>query len=110
MNRLTMVVLFGCSAVAGWAQMPAGTHTTKLSKTAAIQGYLCAKDYAWFYADGHLGGCTVARNTDFGDARVPAGSVINLTQDGKPSTVFLKHDTNIGGYDMSRRELAARPE
>ena len=100
MTRLIMGFAMCGLACAGWAGAQAQQPTVRrpLAQATEILGYRCAKGYAWFYADGRLKECAVARDADFGVARVPAGSWINLTQDGKPDFVFLVRDTNIAGY------------
>jgi hypothetical protein len=67
-----------------------------LAQPADVQGYPCAAGYAWFYDGGALSSCRVARDVPFGEARAGAGSWISLTSDGKPASVFLRHDTRIG--------------
>lgn len=67
-----------------------------LGQPAEIQGYPCAAGYAWFYDGGALNSCRLARDVSFGEARAGAGSWIYLTSDGKPQSVFLRHDTRIG--------------
>ena len=64
---------------------------------AEIQGYPCDKGYAFFYADGSLSQCSVSRGTQFGEARVPRGSIVHLTPDGKPAYAMLIHDAPILG-------------
>lgn len=94
-----MVVIVVCGlAGAGLAANEAQLQRKTLAQSTEIQGYECAKGVAWFYADGKLEECAVARETDFGVARAPAGSWINLTRDGKPDFLFLVRDTNILGY------------
>jgi len=63
-----------------------------------IQGYPCAKGFAWFFADGHLNQCTVSRETAFGEARAPTGSIVVLHPDGTPNYLFLSHDAPVLGY------------
>jgi hypothetical protein len=63
-----------------------------------VQGYHCAAGYAWFFGNGKLSSCSVARDTSFGDLTVPAGSEIFLTWDAKPRFVFLAHDAWMGRY------------
>jgi hypothetical protein len=63
-----------------------------------IQGYPCAKGYAFFYSDGRLNQCSVSRETAFGEVRVPSGSLINLRLDGKPQYAMLSHNANILSY------------
>jgi antitoxin component YwqK of YwqJK toxin-antitoxin module len=102
MGRLKCAILI---AVAGCCWLDARCDTSrpavfrrKLEHTTEIQGYSCAKGYAWFYAAGQLERCGVSRETVFGDAHVPAGSIIVLRPNGSPRYCFLSHDTLIAGY------------
>ncbi|MDR3746375.1 MAG: hypothetical protein P4K80_09625 [Acidobacteriaceae bacterium] len=81
---------------AGWAQRPA-THRTTLRQDTVIQGYPCAKGYAWFYADGRLERCSVSRETTFGEAKIPVQSIIVLLPEGGPKYAMLNRDTVIAG-------------
>jgi hypothetical protein len=72
-------------------------HRNTLKSPAEIQGYPCAKGYAWFYADGRLNRCTVTREIPFGEARIPAGSYIALNPDGTPDLVQMSHDAPVLG-------------
>jgi hypothetical protein len=74
------------------------TFRKTLSPQTDIQGYPCAKGYAWFYGDGHLDCCFVPREISFGEATIPAGSEIALTSDGTPEMVQMSRDTAIRGY------------
>jgi hypothetical protein len=65
----------------------------------AIHGYPCLKDKASYIAKTGLTSCTLSRDADFGEARVPAGSSIYLREDGQPFSVFLSRDTPIRGYN-----------
>jgi hypothetical protein len=100
-SELTRIVLlaavFCCLFSTGWAQSKPQTHRKTLDQPAEIQGYPCAKGYAWFFADGKLANCFVSRDIAFGEATVPAGSWITLLPDGKP------HRTDDAGYKGSRR-------
>jgi hypothetical protein len=98
MKRLVLVVLLCGLVGAGLAANEAQLQRKTLAQSIEIHGYQCAKGNAWFYTDGKLKECAVARDTDFGVARAPAGSWINLTRDGKPDFLFLVRDTNILGY------------
>jgi len=66
-----------------------------LDQATEIQGYRCAKGYAWFHSDGRLDSCTLDAQTAFGDALAPAGSWIRLTADGKPLYLGLARNTRI---------------
>ena len=74
------------------------TSRRSVSESREIQGYPCAKGYAWFYADDRLERCFLSRETQFGEAKVPAGSVVVLLPDGRPNFVMLAHDSFIGSY------------
>jgi len=81
-----------CSAIAA---VPLQTERRKLTQPVEIQGYPCAKGYAWFYQDGKLHRCTVSRETQFGEALVPVGSIIYLKPDGSRYGVQMAHSTRI---------------
>jgi hypothetical protein len=68
-----------------------------LDQPTEIQGYPCAKGFAWFFDDGRLNRCTVTREIAFGEARIPAGSYIGLHPDGTPDIVQMSHDAPILG-------------
>jgi hypothetical protein len=68
-----------------------------LDKPTKLQGYPCAKGHTWFFLDGPMRRCTVDREVAFGEATIPAGSLIALTREGKPDFVQLSHDTVIAG-------------
>ena len=110
--RLTLAILCPMSAVGGtallttalfcllatsWAADKPQTTRKTLEQPTEIQGYPCAKGYAWFLADGKLANCTVSREVVFGEARIPAGSWITLLPDGTPRIAQLKHDAKVAG-------------
>jgi len=78
------------------AQSGTGVHRTKLAQATEIQGYACAKDYAWFYSDGKLQRCTTSREIAVGVAQVQRGSIVELLPDGRPNFVMMLHDAAIG--------------
>jgi hypothetical protein len=93
-----LFVLFLCGLQgAGSAQAQSQTHRARLKQPAQIQGYPCAKGYAWFFDDGRLNRCTVSVETAFGEARIPAGSFIALNSDGTPAFVQMAHNAPILG-------------
>jgi hypothetical protein len=99
MNRKIVLALVLCGLFAQvWAH--AQTHSTRksLDRETEIQGFPCAKGFVWFFADGRLYRCTVAREVSFGEASIPAGSIIALTPDGKPKFVQMSRTTAIRGY------------
>lgn len=111
MKKLALVIVSCGLAGVGLAATETQLQRKTLAQSTVIQGYPCAKGYAWFYTDGKLKECALARDTDIGVppqrtsspgtpvlARAPAGSWINLTRDGKPDFLFLVRDTNILGY------------
>ena len=77
-----------------------GAHVFRktLDAPTEIQGYPCDKGYAWLYLEGDLQRCSVSRETAFGEARVPKGSVIVLSADGKTDYALLSADTPILSY------------
>jgi len=83
------------------AAPPPQTTRRMLAQPEEIQGYACAKGYAFFYTDGHLQRCFVSRETAFGEIRVPQGSIINLLPDGRPQYVMLAHNTLVSGVNCS---------
>jgi len=99
MKRNVLLVLLACGlpCLAQSGPRPQVARCT-VASAQEIQGYPCAKGYAWFYADGRLDQCTVSRDTPFGEATVPEGSIIVLRSDGKPHYVFLSRDAQIAGY------------
>ena len=97
MRKTHLFVLFCVLSCAGWAIAQPQTYRKTLDQSAEVQGYPCAKGYAWFYQSGHLRNCTVAKEIAFGEATIPAGSWITLTEDGKPQIAQMSHDTNVAG-------------
>jgi len=82
----------------------AATRRTKLAESREIEGYPCARGYAWFYSDGKLQRCTVSQETQFGEARISAGSIIDLEPAGKPEgrlITQMTHATVIAGVKCS---------
>jgi len=102
MKGLISLALFGGLmlgiACFGGSAPPSQQYRRTLTQVTEIQGYPCAKGYAWFYHDGKLKSCTLAHDTDFGVARAPAGSWITLDTEGRPKILQLVHDTPILGY------------
>lgn len=96
---LCCAVLIGLSLPAA-TDKPA-TYRKHLDHPALIQGYPCAADYAWFFADGRLNRCFLSRDIDIGEAHVPGGSVVELFADGSLSYVMLKRNTVIGEVECS---------
>ena len=96
-NAICIVLWLGLAGIACDAgeQHP---YRKALKQSTEIQGYSCAKGYAWFYGDGRLKSCTVAGDTTFGVARAPEGSWITLDPDGRPKIIQLVRDTQILGY------------
>ena len=81
----------------GWAADKPQTHRKRLDQPTEIQGYPCAKGYAWLFADGKLSNCIVRRDVAFGEATIPAGSWITLLPDGTPRIAQLKRDAKVAG-------------
>ncbi len=98
MKKTILFAVLLCSLFcAASAASQTQTVRKKLDKPTEIQGYPCAKGFAWFYADGKLNRCTISRHIDFGEAKIPAGSIIALRPDAKPDFVQLSDDTHIAG-------------
>jgi hypothetical protein len=94
-KNLCFALLFCGLQSAGYAQPQPQLHRSTLDQPAEIQGYPCAKGYAWFFDGGRLNRCTVTREIPFGEARIPAGSYIALHPDGTPDYVQMSHDAPI---------------
>jgi len=88
--------LFGLSCFTASGATPQTTRKMLHGPT-EIQGYPCAKDNAWFYADGHLQRCSVSRGTGFGAISIPRGSIVSLLPDGRPEYTMLARDTLLLG-------------
>jgi hypothetical protein len=73
------------------------THRKTLDQPHSIQGYPCARGYAWFYSDGHLQRCTVSSDIVFGAVAIPAESIIQLLQDGSPKYAMMVRNTLVNG-------------
>lgn len=72
-----------------WGGPPLSHERRKFVAPQEVQGYLCAKGWAWFYADGQLESCTLERDTPFGEVQAPRGSWIRLTAEVKPLYLVL---------------------
>jgi len=79
------------------AQTPHHASRKTLDHPTTIQGYPCAKGYAWFFDDDRLYRCTVTQEIPFGEVRIPAGTYIALTPQGIPDFVQMSHDALILG-------------
>ena len=93
-----LFIMLGTIPISGLAGETPANHRMKLQEPREIQGYPCAKGYAWFYSNGNLQRCTVSRDITFAEARVPAQSIISMQADGKPNSVSLFHDSEVAGY------------
>jgi hypothetical protein len=99
MKTLLRLVFAGvgvCVLTGFTTTQPARLRREKLEQPREIDGYPCAKGYAWFYADGKLESCVVSREIAFGVAQVQPGSIIGLLPDGKPKHVMMKGDATVG--------------
>jgi hypothetical protein len=96
---LSLSVLIGASLLS--AAAPLETQRKHLDQPTVLQGYPCARGYAWFFPDGRLNRCTVSREIDFGEARLPEGSIIELLPNGCLRYVMMKHDTVISNVRCS---------
>jgi hypothetical protein len=82
------------------AESPAAQRK-HLDQPTVIQGYPCAKDYAWFFADGRLNRCTLSREFAVGEARIPEGSIVELLEDGSLRYAMLKRPTVLSGMECT---------
>jgi hypothetical protein len=98
MSKIIFTLVFAvllmspCAALA----LPQLTHKT-LDKPTEIQGYPCQKGDAWFHSGGQLQKCAVAREVQFGETTVPAGSMIALRPDGKADYAQMASDSDVLG-------------
>jgi hypothetical protein len=83
-----------------WSAEPPRTIRRPLAAATKIQEYPCDRGYAWFYSDGRLSRCTLSREASFGEALLPSGSIIHLTEQGRPQFAFLSHNAVLGGYEV----------
>lgn len=98
MSKIVWLFILFCGFVPAASSQSTTNSTRKtLNQPTEIQGYPCAKGYAWFFAGGKLEHCTVSRAISFGEATIPAGSWITLTADGKPRIAQMSHDTKVAG-------------
>jgi ABC-type nickel/cobalt efflux system permease component RcnA len=104
---LRLTSLFLLTFVAAWlgvaqtAQSRTATHRIKLRQTTEIQGYPCAKGYAFLYADGKLENCAVSKEIAFGEAKLPVGSLVILLPDGRPKYAMMEHNVEVAGVKCS---------
>jgi hypothetical protein len=99
--KIPLVVVLMCVLAVPSGAATLDIYRKHLTHPTEIQGYPCAKDYAWFFSDGHLNRCFLSRDTDIGKAHIPRGSIVELFQDGRLSYVMLNHDTVIGSVRCS---------
>jgi hypothetical protein len=102
---VALVVLFvlvaARTSAAQTAQSRPVTHRTRLQQDTEIQGYPCAKGYAWLYADGKLESCAVSKEFVFGEAKVPVGSILALERTGAPKYAMMQRDSVVAGVKCS---------
>lgn len=96
MRKYLLCTLIVCAVFSAAGAAPQTTRKT-LDQPTEIQGYPCAKGYAWFFDDGRLNRCTVTQEIPFGEARIPAGTYIALNPDGTPSFIQMSHDAPVLG-------------
>ena len=87
--------------LSGQTYKPSDLTRRKLDQDTLIQGYPCRHSYAWFYPNGQLNRCFVSRDTSFGEAQIPSGSVVELWPEGATKYVMLAHDAVVAGYYVS---------
>lgn len=109
--RSSTLLLLLFATLAAFAAPPQPPLTRKhLRADTLIQTYPCAKGFAWFYRDGSLNRCFVSRDTSFGEAHIPKGSVIELWPDGATNYAMLAHDATVAGYYVSGGSLLGPAE
>jgi hypothetical protein len=96
---LSLSVLIGASLLS--AAAPPETQRKHLDHPTVIQGYPCARGYAWFFPDARLNRCTVSREIDFGETHIPEGSIIEIFPDGRLRYVMMKHNVVVSGVRCS---------
>ena len=106
---VALVVAAATCAAAQTHQARPATHRAKLTQNIEVQGYPCAKGYAWFYVDGKLEDCVVSRQFAFGESMLPAGSFISLLPDGRPGYAVLQHDSEVAGVKCSGGNILLGP-
>jgi hypothetical protein len=97
---VVFVAALGCG-VTQTGNTGTAAQRTKLTEAREIQGYPCAKGYAMVYPSSQLASCSVSRETAFGEALVPVGSIVDLDGTGKPKGAMMAHDTVIAGVKCS---------
>jgi hypothetical protein len=98
-KRLAFFFVVSCVITLAVVESLSGSTTAKcLNVNEAIHAYPCVDGKTSYVARTGLTSCVVSRDTDFGEARIPAGSAVYLNEDGKPFSAFLSHDTAIRGY------------
>jgi hypothetical protein len=97
MKTILLIALTCTLSVPLCAATPNAYRKT-LAQPTVIQGYPCAKGYAWFYPGDALKSCFLAQDASFGEAKVPAGSYITLLVNGRPRFVQLVQDAPVDGY------------
>jgi hypothetical protein len=104
----SLVLLFAALAtVTTLAQAP---ERRKLQHGTMVDSYPCAKGYAWFYANQKLKSCTLAVEIPFGSVTVPAGSIIDLTPEGKPALVQMSRAAVLNGFHCQGGSLLGPSE
>lgn len=104
-----LLLVVGLLLAARTASQPPPRRQT-LTRDTVLQGYPCAKGYAWFYLGGKLDRCTVSRQTAFGQAQIPAGSIIELWPNGTTRYVMLAHNAVVLGYNAMGGSLLGPAE
>jgi hypothetical protein len=89
--------LYFAGVAQGGGQSPS-LEKENLVLPAEIHGYPCARGPAVFYDGTTLESCRLNRDAPFGEARLPAGSVIHLTPEGQFAFALLSRPTMVGGH------------
>ena len=89
-----ILLLVAAAATTAGAQAP---ERRKLQHGTMIQGFPCAKGWAWFYPGDKLKSCAVTVEIPFATITIPPNSIVTLTADGKPLLVQLGKDSKVNG-------------
>jgi hypothetical protein len=88
------VIAASCGATLVGNSWPKAQRS-RLTETREVQGIPCAKGYVWFYANGKLRQCAVSKEFVYGEANLPARSLVVLLPDGRPKYAMLQHNSVI---------------
>jgi antitoxin component YwqK of YwqJK toxin-antitoxin module len=94
------VIAASCGATLVGDSWPKAQRS-RFTETREVQGIPCAKGYVWFYANGKLRQCAVSKEFVYGEANLPARSLVVLLPNGRPKYAMLQHNSVIAGVKCS---------